>query len=86
MAKIEDMPRPSVRTRDYFVRRGDDAIERTQEHGGIQVALDAAIEPDTLPGFIERRAPVGADDVTPRLAQLTKYRSGTDAEMDGRHP
>src|SRR5947207_5774794 len=82
VAQIEDVPRASAGLLEDLVGGGDDAIERAQEHGGIQVALDAAIEPDALPGFVERRAPVCADDVAPRLTQLAENRSGADAEMD----
>ena len=85
VAQVEDVPRPSAGALEHFVGRGDDAIERAEQHRGIQVALDAAIEPDALPGFVERRAPVGADHVAARGTQLAENRAGADAEMDRRH-
>ena len=44
-----------------------------------------AVGADALPRLVERRAPVGADDVAAGLAQLGEDRAGADAEMDRRH-
>jgi len=37
--------------------------------------LDAVVRPDPLPRLVERRAPVGADHVAARVAQLVEDRS-----------
>ena len=52
---------------------------------GSRLPWMRAIEADALPRLVERRAPVGADDVAAGLAQLAEDRAGADAEMDRRH-
>ena len=47
-------------------------VERAEQQRRIEVALDGAIDADALPGLVERRAPVGADHVAARLAQLAR--------------
>src|SRR5687767_4918612 len=85
VAEIEDVPRPAVRAREHVVGRGQRAIDRTQEDGGIEVALNRAIEADALPRFVERRPPVGADHLTARVAQISKDRAGAHAEVNRRN-
>ncbi len=75
--------RPPARA-EQLVGRREDPIDRTEEQRRIEVALDRAVRSDALPGLVERRAPVGADHVAARFAQLVEDRSGADAEMNRR--
>src|ERR1700682_4905467 len=81
VAEVEDVAGPAAGAREHVVGGRDDPLERTQQHCGLPVALNAAIEPDALPGFVERRAPVGANDIASRSAQLAENRARAHAEM-----
>ena len=85
VAEIEDVSRPSARARQHVVGRREHAIERAEQQRRIEVALDRAVEADALPGFVERRPPVGADHVAAGVAQLAENRARADAEMNRRH-
>src|SRR5215470_17207030 len=85
VSEVEDVPRTAAGSFEHVVDRFENAIERCEQHGGIEIALDGAIGADAIPGLVERRAPVDADDVASRVAKLAKDRAGSDAEVDGRH-
>src|SRR5438309_14103 len=85
MAEVEDMPEPSVRARQHVVGGGEDAIEWTEQERRVEIALDGAIGADALPRDVERRSPVGADDVAAGITQIAQNRTGADAEMNRRH-
>ena len=85
VTEIEDVPGPAAGALEHVVGCGERAIERAEQQRGIEVALNRPIEADALPRFVERGAPVGADHVTARLAQLGENRAGADAEMNRRH-
>ena len=78
-------PGPSARAFEHIVGAGEDAFERPEQPGRIEVALNGAVVPDPLPRVVQRDAPVGADDVAARLANLAQDRARADAEMDRRH-
>src|SRR5258708_14137685 len=80
--EVEDVPGPSAGAREHFVGGCEDALERAEQQRRIEVALDAAVGADALPRLVERRAPVGADDVAARVAPLAENRAGADAEMN----
>ena len=83
MPEIEDMSFPPGCPPEDIVGRGEDALERTEEHGRIEVPLNRAVAADALPRFVEGRAPVGPDHVAARLSQFTENRARADAEMNG---
>ena len=85
MPEVEDVARPSAGAREDLVGRRENAVERAEQERGVEISLDAAVAADSRPGFVERRAPVGADHVAAGLAQLIEDRSGADAEMNRRH-
>ena len=65
MAEIEDVAGPAAGARQHIVGRRERPIERAEQQRRIEIALDGAVEADALPGLVERRPPVGADDVPP---------------------
>src|SRR5689334_16018774 len=85
VAEIEDMPGTAGGAREDVVRRGKHAVERAEQERRIEVALDAAVRANPLPRLVERRAPVGADDVAAGVAQIAENRPGADAEMNCRN-
>ena len=76
--------RPPARARTSSVPASARSI-RPEQQRRIQIALNGAIEADALPCLVERRPPVGADDVAAGFAQLGENRPGADAEMNERH-
>src|SRR5207249_2188074 len=84
VAEVENVAGPSAGALQHIVGGPEHAVERSEQQRRIEIALDAAIEPDALPRFVERRAPVGADDVAARAPQLAQNRPRADAEVNGR--
>ena len=68
VTEVEDVAGPSARACEDLVGRREHAIERAEQQRRIEISLDAAVGADALPGFVERCAPVGANDVAPGLA------------------
>ena len=85
VAEIEDVSRPSARPREHVVGCRKHPIERTEEHRGIQIPLNRAVEADAPPRFVERRPPVGADDVAAGVAQVAENGTRADAEVNRGH-
>ena len=52
---------------------------------GIEVALNGVIAADRFPGVVDRRAPIDADHVAARLAELPENRARADAEVNRGH-
>src|SRR5207245_4049002 len=61
--EIEDMAGPAACALENVVDGFEDAIERREQHRRIEIALHGAVAANPLPRFVDRRAPVGADDV-----------------------
>src|SRR4051794_12030163 len=61
--KVEYMTRPPSGTVENSSRLGFDSLPRREHHGGIEVALHAALVADLRPPAVERDAPVEADHV-----------------------
>ena len=83
--RLKMWPGASARPGEHVVGRRERAIERSEQQRRIQIALNRAIEPDALPRFVERRAPVGADHGAARLAQLAEDRACAHAEVNRGH-
>ena len=64
------MAAAAARAASTSQRRLLDALPRAEQHGRVEVALDAAIEADRRPAAVERDAPVEPDHVAARVAQL----------------
>src|SRR6266508_302462 len=67
VAEVEDVTRPAGRQAQYVTSPRSDQIGRSEHHGGVKVALDAAFVSDAIPTFVEWDAPVQRHDVWPRL-------------------
>ena len=85
VAEVEDVARTARRSRQHVVGRRQDAVQRAQQHRRVEVALNRAVRADALPRLVERRPPVGAEDVAARFAQLGENGAGADAEMNRRN-
>ena len=64
VSEIEDVSGAPGGAREDVIRRGDRAVDRSEEERRIEVALDRPIGSDFLPCLIERRAPVDADHLS----------------------
>src|ERR1700730_1996825 len=84
VTEIENVTCPPGRTSKYVAGAFADQLRRAQQHGGIQVSLNAAIVTDPLPAGVKGYAPVERDDVRAsrcdRLQQSRRVRS----EMNSR--
>src|SRR6266540_1981375 len=56
MAKVEDVARPPDSARQHVVGSRENAIERSEKNGRIEIALDRAVAADPFPRLVERRA------------------------------
>src|SRR5437762_13962320 len=63
VTEIENVTGASARTGEHLVGGGEDAVERSEQQRRIEIALDAAVESDPLPGIVERCVPIGSGDV-----------------------
>src|SRR5581483_7544320 len=52
VTEVEDVPGPSRRAREDVVGGGEDTVERAEQQRRVEIALDAAIEPDLLPRLV----------------------------------
>ena len=85
VAEIKNVPRPSLRPIEHVFGSRQHAIERPKEKGGIEIALNRAVVADAIPRVVQVNAPVCADDVATRLAQVVKDVRRAGPEMDRRH-
>ena len=83
--QVEDVPRASARAFEHIVGAGENAFERPEQPGRIEVALNGPVVPDPIPRVVQRDAPVSANDAAARLANLAQDRARADAEMDRWH-
>jgi hypothetical protein len=63
--EIEDVARLSAGTAKHIPRAFANQIGRTEEHCGIEVALDASIVTHALPTIVQRHSPVEGHYVRP---------------------
>ena len=70
VAEIEDVSGAPARALEHVVGGREHAVEGRKQQGGIEIALDSAIVSDALPRFVERDAPVGADDIAACVAEI----------------
>src|SRR5262245_4928930 len=83
VSQIEDVAASTSRPCEHIVGGGENTIDRSQEERGIQIALNSTIGSDAIPGFVKWRAPVGANDGSACVAQVTEYRPCPYTEMNG---
>src|SRR2546429_6179380 len=62
MSQIENMPWTASCTLQYVVHFGLNYGPRSEHKCGIEIALDAEIVTDALPGVIQVYAPIDADN------------------------
>ena len=82
--EIEDVTRPAADAREDVVGLLEHPRRRAEQQRRIEIALDAAVGADARPRLVDRDAPVGADDVAARLAQLFEDRRRAGAEVNRR--
>src|SRR5688500_284153 len=82
VAEIENMPWPAARAFEDAVRGCEHAVERREQQRRIEIALDRPIVTNPFPRIVERNAPVGADDVAARFAQILQDICCARSEMD----
>src|SRR5712671_733033 len=85
VTEVEDVAWTPAGALQHVVNRLEDAFDRREQDRRIEVALHRAVVADAFPRLVNRRAPVGADDVAARVPNLAQDRAGTDAEMNRRH-
>ena len=74
MSQVEDVTGPSAGPRQHIVGSFEQTRRRSEQQTGIQIALDGAIETDRPPGFIERLAPIDANDVATGRGEIGENR------------
>jgi hypothetical protein len=57
-----------------------------QADGRVQVALEGLVLTDTPAGLVQRNPPVHPDHIRPGPRHQSEELSGSDAEMNSRHP
>src|ERR1700730_17342366 len=85
VAEIEDVTRPATRLPQDAPRPGHDALDRAEQYPGIQVALNSAAEPDSLPACVKVDAPVEGDDIGAAGRDQLEQPRGGGAEVNRRH-
>src|SRR5205807_5842398 len=83
VAEVEDVSRPSTCSREHCTCLGGCDSVRSDESGGLEVALDAEPTPDPQPGLVERQPPVDADDVAAGSRHELEEVRRVCAEVDG---
>ena len=68
-----------------FFHAGFDDVLWGEERDGVEVALHRAAGADRAPAFVERDAPVEAEDVGACFAHRGEKRCSVDAEVDDGH-
>src|SRR5205807_8868062 len=63
MTEVEDVAGPAARPSQHVIRPRSDQVGRSEQHGGIEVALDAMLVSDPIPALVKRDTPVQRDDV-----------------------
>ena len=63
MTEIEDVAGPAARPSQQVIRPRSDQVGRSEQHGGIEVALDAMLVSDPIPALVKRDTPVQRNDV-----------------------
>src|SRR5882762_5718200 len=84
VAEVEDVARPSSGSAEDFASALAYELGWAQQHGRIEVALNAAVVAHTLPADIERHPPVERDDIWAGRRDRLDQRSGVRPEMDAR--
>src|SRR5207247_9822021 len=68
MAEIEDVTRSPRGTAQDVARTRDHERGRSEQHGGLEIALHTALESKAAPTRVERNPPVEGDDRRAGLA------------------
>ena len=63
MSEVEDVAGPAAGTLQDLVGACQEPLDGREEQGGIKIALDGAIVPDSIPGIVQSNSPVCPDDV-----------------------
>src|ERR1700704_7053176 len=85
VAEVEDVARPSAGSAKNLAGALAHELGWAQQHGRIEVALNAAVLTETLPADIERHPPVEGDDIWAGRRDRLDQRTGVRPEMDARN-
>src|SRR6266545_579645 len=80
--KVEYMTRPPSGAPEDIARLGLDSVPGREQHGRVQIALDAAVVADLGPAAVERDPPVEADHVAACLGHRLQQGRGAGPEVD----
>src|SRR6202165_6372616 len=83
--EVEDVTRPPGGATEHLARTVADQVGRPKQHSRIQVALDAAIVPDSVPAGVQWYPPVEGHDVWARRRDGLEHcrRVGGEVEAAG---
>src|SRR6059036_284308 len=82
VAEIEDVTRsPRGATQDV-ARTLDHESGRSEQHGGVEIALHTALESKAAPTLVERNPPVEGNDVRAGLDDRLQQGRGTGALLE----
>src|SRR5207245_11057682 len=85
MTEVEDVARPAGSPTQTVMCTFPNEVGRSQQHGGVEVALDAMLESDPIPALVKRDTPVQRDDVWPRLHDRLQQVGRVGPEMEARN-
>src|SRR5438309_8942782 len=83
MAEVEDVARAPRGAQQHSARLTFDDLPGSQQNSGLEVTLDALVESDAAPCFVEREAPIHTDHVAAGGCHLLQQVRRTGAEVDG---
>ena len=86
MTEIEDVAGPAARPSQHVIRPRSDQVGRSEQHGGVEIALDAMLVADPIPARVKRHAPVQRNDVWASVRDRLEQVSRIGPEMDAWNP
>src|SRR5258708_5605134 len=85
MSQIEDVAGSAARAAKDVARALAYQLGRAEQHGRVQVALDAPVITDPFPAGLERNAPVKRHDVRSRRCNRLEQRRRAPVGTESRH-
>src|SRR5260370_23358245 len=82
MTEVEDVARPPGGLPEHLARTLDHELDRTEQHGRIEVPLHPAIVADAPPARVEVDAPVEGDDIGAGSGDQLQQPSRRSPEVD----
>ena len=85
MAQVENVSRTPGGAAQHVVHLRFEHFPRREQRGGIEIALNRALEADPRPRFVDRCSPVDADNIATACGYPIDVDARTRAEIDERH-